>query len=74
MQRQIDFIADGNADLAKAMGIAKDFSGAGMGTRFARTAMIIRDGVIDSVFVEEAPGVSGSGAPAILMALEAANV
>jgi len=70
---KIDFIADGNADLAKALGLDKDFSGGGMGTRFARAAMIIRDGVIDSVFVEDAPGVSGSGAPAILMALETAN-
>ena len=70
---KIDFIADGNAELANALGIARDFSGAGMGTRFARTAMIIRDGVVDSVFIEDAPGVSGSGAPAILMALETAN-
>ena len=69
----IDFIADGNAELARALGLDKDFSGGGMGTRFARSAMIIRDGVVDSVFVEDAPGVSGSGAPAILMALEAAT-
>ena len=70
---KIDFIADGNAELAKALGLAKDFSGGGMGTRFARAAMIIRNGVVDNVFVEDAPGVSGSGAPAILMALEAAT-
>jgi glutaredoxin/glutathione-dependent peroxiredoxin len=70
---KIDFLADGNADLAKAMGLDRDFSGGGMGTRYARAAMIIRDGVVDSVFVEDAPGVSGSGAPAILMALEAVN-
>ena len=70
---KIDFIADGNAELAKALGLAKDFSGGGMGTRFARAAMIVRNGVVDNVFVEDAPGVSGSGAPAILMALEAAT-
>lgn len=70
---EIDFIADGNGDLAEAMGLAKDFSGAGMGKRFARSAMIIRNGIVDAVFVEDAPGVSTSGAPAILMALEAAN-
>lgn len=69
---EIDFLADGNGALAEAMGIAKDLSGAGMGKRFARAAMIIRDGVIDAVFVEDAPGVTASGAPAILMALEAA--
>ncbi|WP_092180448.1 peroxiredoxin [Devosia sp. YR412] len=70
---EIDFIADGNGALAEAMGLAKDYSGAGMGKRFARSAMIIRDGIADAVFVEDAPGVNASGAPAILMALEAAR-
>lgn len=70
---QIDFIADGNGDLARALGLDKDFSASGMGMRFARSALIVRDGIVDSVFVEDAPGVSSSGAPAILMALEAAN-
>ena len=70
---KIDFIADGNAALAEALGLAKDFSGAGMGTRFARSAMLIRNGVVDAIFVEDAPGVTASGAPAILMALEVAR-
>lgn len=70
---EIEFIADGNAELAKAMGLAKDSSGSGMGTRFTRSAMLIRNGVVDAVFVEDAPGVNASGAPAILMALEIAN-
>lgn len=70
---EIEFIADGNAELAEAMGLAKDFSGSGMGKRFARSAMLIRNGVADAVFVEDAPGVNASGAPAILMALEVAN-
>jgi glutaredoxin/glutathione-dependent peroxiredoxin len=70
---KIDFIADGNAALATALGLDKDFSASGMGTRYARAAMIIRNGTADAVFVEDAPGVSASGAPAILMALEASN-
>ena len=45
---------------------------AARGTRYARAAMIVNNGVIDAVFVEDAPGVNASGAPAILMALEAA--
>lgn len=69
---KIDFIADGNAALAKALGLEKDFSGSGMGKRFARSALLIRNGVVDAVFVEDAPGVNASGAPAILMALETA--
>lgn len=70
---KIDFIADGNADLAQALGLARDFSGSGMGMRYGRSAMLIRDGIVDAVFVEDAPGVNASGAPAILMALEAAS-
>lgn len=70
---QIEFLADGNAALADALGLSKDFSGAGMGKRFMRTAMILRNGVVDGVFPEEGPGVNASGAPAILMALETAK-
>lgn len=70
---KVDFIADGNADLARALGLAKDFSANGMGTRYARSAMIVRDGKVLDIFVEDVPGVNASGAPAILMALEAAN-
>jgi peroxiredoxin len=37
--------------------------------------MLINDGVVEAVFVEDKPGeVTGSGAPAILMALEASRV
>lgn len=69
---KIDFIADGGAELARAFGLAKDFGGA-MGERFTRSALLIRNGVVDAVFIEDAPGVTATGAPAILMALEAAN-
>jgi glutaredoxin/glutathione-dependent peroxiredoxin len=69
---EIDFLSDGNAEFARALGLDKDLSGAAMGTRFTRAAMIIRDGVFEDVFVEDAPGVNASGAPAILMALETA--
>jgi peroxiredoxin len=69
----VEFIADGNGDLASALGLAKDFSAHGMGTRYARAAMIVRNGQVSDIFVEDAPGVHASGAPAILMALETAQ-
>ena len=68
---KIDFLADGNGALAHAMGLSKDFSG--MGKRFIRAAMVIRNGVVEIIAPEEGPGVNASGAPAILMALEAAT-
>jgi peroxiredoxin len=68
---KIDFLADGNGKLAEALGLAKNMSGSGMGTRFTRSAALIRNGVVEAVFIEDAPGVTATGAPAILMALEA---
>lgn len=70
---EIDFLADGNGAMAKAFGLELDLTGAGMGPRLARSALLIRDGVVQDAFVEDGPGVGASGAPAILMALEAAN-
>jgi peroxiredoxin len=67
-----DFLADGNAALADALGLAKDMPG--MGKRLRRSAMIVENGLVQAAFIEDAPGVNASGAPAILMALEAARV
>ena len=66
----IEFIADPHLRLAKALGLDKDFDA--LGPRYRRSAMIIEDGVVRAVFEEDQPGVTASGAPAILMALEAA--
>jgi peroxiredoxin len=70
---KIDFIADGNGRLAAALGLSKDFSGSGMGQRFQRFAMIIEDGVMKQLFLQTEPGVTTSGAPHVLMALESAR-
>ncbi len=67
---RIEFIADGRGRLTEALGLDKEMGD--LGRRSARSAMIIENGVVRSVFVEDKPGVTGSGAPAILMALEAA--
>ncbi|HTJ58606.1 MAG TPA: peroxiredoxin [Devosiaceae bacterium] len=70
----IDFVADGNGQLAKALGLDKDMSGSGMGLRYARSAMLIRDGRVEAVFAEDKPGqVTATGAPAILLALQGAS-
>lgn len=66
---KVDFIADGEALLADAMGLSKQIPG--MGKRFSRFAMIIEDGVVRDLFVQDVAGVTVSGAPAVLLALEA---
>jgi glutaredoxin/glutathione-dependent peroxiredoxin len=68
---RIDFLADGNALLAKALGLDNDMTGSGMGVRYKRAALLIENGVVKSVFAEDRPGeVTGSGAGAVLLALE----
>ncbi|WP_417580072.1 peroxiredoxin [Pelagibacterium sp.] len=69
---QIEFIADGLGELANALGLERDLTGGGLGMRFNRASLLIRDGVVERVNVEGAPGeVTSSGAPAMLEALEA---
>ncbi|MBD9437614.1 peroxiredoxin [Pseudoxanthomonas sp. PXM03] len=51
----LQMLADGNADLAKALGLEMDASAYGMGIRAKRFALYVEDGVVKNVFVE-APG------------------
>ena len=69
---KVEFIADGDGNLADALGLSKLI--AGMGKRFARFAMIIENGVVNDLFVQDVAGVTVSGAPAVLLALEASRV
>lgn len=55
VDRQIIMAADGNGDLARALGLEFDGSSFGMGRRSQRYALIIRDGTIEKVLVED-PG------------------
>ena len=53
---KIDFLADGNGEFAKAIDMAFDGSGAGLGTRSKRYSMLVDDGVVKQINIEEAPG------------------
>src|SRR5580704_3687391 len=53
---KIEFLSDGNAEFAKALDLSLDASGAGLGIRSKRYAMLVEDGVIKQLNVEEAPG------------------
>ena len=50
---QILMLADGNAEFTKAIGLELDASGFGMGTRSQRYSMIVEDGVVKSLNVEQ---------------------
>lgn len=63
----IEFLADGNGDFAKALGLALDGTGFGLGTRSQRYSMIVEDGVVTALNVEEAAGKADlSGATTML--------
>lgn len=64
---KIHFFADWDASFSKALGLAIDLSGGGLGMRSKRYAMIIEDGVVKHIAVEENPGqATVSSAEAIL--------
>ncbi|MBK8770840.1 MAG: peroxiredoxin [Rhizobiales bacterium] len=63
---KILMLADGNAAFAKAVGLDKDLAVAGMGVRSSRYSMIVDDGVVKTLNVEEKSGVNVSGAETIL--------
>lgn len=52
---KITMLADGNADFAKALGLTMDGSKYGMGTRAQRFSMLVKDGKVTALNVEE-PG------------------
>jgi peroxiredoxin len=64
---KVDVISDGNGDFAKAIGLTFDGSGFGLGTRSQRYSMIVDDGVVRALNIEETPGkAEASGADNIL--------
>ena len=67
---KIEFLADGNAEFAKAIDMTFDGSGNGLGTRSRRYAMLLDNGVVKQLNIEEAPGkVDLSSAETMLKAL-----
>jgi len=51
----VTMVADGNGHFAEALGLTMDGTAYGMGKRSQRFAMLVKDGVVDKLFVEE-PG------------------
>lgn len=67
---KVEFLADGNGEFAKAIDLTFDGSGNGLGIRSKRYSMIVEDGVVKSLNIEEAPGkVEVSGGDALLAKL-----
>lgn len=54
-KNQVEFLADGSADFAKTIGLELDANAGGMGTRSKRYSMLIDNGVVKQLNVEEKP-------------------
>ena len=67
---KVRMLADGSGDFVRALGLELDLSKMGLGTRSKRYSMLVDNGVVKSLNVEQSPGQGdGSGAEAMLRAL-----
>jgi peroxiredoxin len=64
---RILFLSDGNAEFTKKIGMDFDGSGIGLGTRSKRYAMLVDDGVVKVLNVEDSPGVAVESTAAKLL-------
>ena len=62
-------LADGNGEFTAALGLELDGSGFGLGTRSQRFAMIVEDGTVTHLNVEEGAGVDVSSAETMMALL-----
>jgi peroxiredoxin len=66
----IEFLADGSAEFAKAIELVVDLGTRGLGTRSQRYCMVVEDGVVKSLAVEDVPGkADASSAESLLKVL-----
>ncbi len=59
---KVTMLADGNGEFAQALGLQMDGSKFGMGQRGKRYSMVVSDGVVEQLNVEEPGAFSVSGA------------
>jgi glutaredoxin/glutathione-dependent peroxiredoxin len=67
---KVRMLSDGNGEFTKAVGMELDARGFGLGSRSKRYAMVVDDGVVKTLLVEEVPSqAEKSSASAILATL-----
>jgi len=62
----VRMLADGNGAFAKAIGLEMDASGFGMGSRSQRYSMLVKDGTVTQLNVEDGGGFAVSSADHLL--------
>jgi peroxiredoxin len=69
VDKKVMMLADGNAEFAKAVGLEFDAGGFGMGVRSQRYAMVVENGVVKALNVEQPGAFEVSSAEAVLQAV-----
>jgi peroxiredoxin len=65
---KVNILSDGNAEFTRAIGLDLDASGFGLGTRSKRYAMVVEDGVVKALKVEDAPTQAEKSSAAAILA------
>ncbi len=65
---QILMLADGSADFTKAAGMELDLTARGLGVRSHRYAVVVDDGVVKALHLEENPGELGNSSAESMLA------
>ena len=66
----VEFLADGNGEFAKSLGLTLDGSANGLGIRSKRYAMVVEDGVVRTLNIDDSPGKADtSGAENLMKSL-----
>ena len=68
-ENHVRMLADGNGDFAKALGLDFDGSGIGFGIRCQRFAMVVENGSVTTLAIEQPMKFEVSSAEAVLAAL-----
>ncbi len=63
---KVSFLADGSGQFAKAAGLSLDLTERGLGLRSRRYSMLVEDGVVKKLNLEQSTGAETSGAKAML--------
>jgi len=64
---KILYLADGNGDFIRALGLETDLSKGGLGLRTKRFSMIVEDGTVKALNIEDTPGKAVTSGAAALM-------
>ena len=68
---KVSMLPDWDGAFTRALGLEQDISAAGLGVRGKRFSMLVEDGVVKSLNIEDGKGVTVSGAASCLNALAA---